>query len=288
MNPSRTLTEPCPPPRPPLVPPRKRGKRVVRRLPLAGLLHTGRLRLGIISLGLLALLPGKALLAQEAGELLREVDRNLSSRNRVLESAMTIHGRRGSRTIVARSHVEGTQKSFTEYLAPAAEKGTKMLKLAGQLWIYSPATDRIIQISGHLLRQSVMGSDLSYEDMMDDRKLSDIYAGIVEGEEAIDGRPAWRLALTAKVDDAAYPRQKIWIDREHRVPLRQELYAKSGKLLKSVQLSDLRQIDGRWFPLRALYKDMLKQGQGTEFIITRIAFDQPIPEYLFSKAALKQ
>jgi len=46
-----------------------------------------------------------------------------------------------------------------------------MLKLGDELWTYTPETDRIIKISGQMLRQSVMGSDLSYEDMMEDRKL---------------------------------------------------------------------------------------------------------------------
>lgn len=226
--------------------------------------------------------------AQTAGEIIRKIDDNLSARNRVTESAMTIHGRRGSRTLTAKSYAEGTRKAFTEYLSPAAERGTKMLKLEGQLWIYSPGTDRTVQISGHLLRQSVMGSDLSYEDMMDDRKLAEIYEPLIAGEEELDGRPVWILELTARVSDAAYPRQKLWVDRERFVPLRQELYARSGKLLKTALLSDLQRVGGRWYPMQVLYKDMLKQGKGTEFRTTQIAFDQAIPEWIFTKAALKQ
>ncbi|MDD3737393.1 MAG: outer membrane lipoprotein-sorting protein, partial [Bacteroidales bacterium] len=114
---------------------------------------------------------------------------------------MTIHGRRASRTITSRSYVAGDKKSFTEYLSPPREQGTKMLKLENQLWIYSPSTDRTIQISGHMLRQSVMGSDLSYEDMMDDRKLTDTYDAEVEGSEIVDERATWVLELKAKVDD---------------------------------------------------------------------------------------
>ncbi|HPM58362.1 MAG TPA: outer membrane lipoprotein-sorting protein [bacterium] len=226
--------------------------------------------------------------AQTAGEIIRKIDDNLSARNRVTESAMTIHGRRGSRTLTAKSYAEGTRKAFTEYLSPAAERGTKMLKLEGQLWIYSPGTDRTVQISGHLLRQSVMGSDLSYEDMMDDRKLAEIYEPSIAGEEELDGRPVWILELSARVSDAAYPRQKLWVDRERFVPLRQELYARSGKLLKTALLSDLQRVGGRWYPMQVLYKDMLKQGKGTEFRTIQIAFDQAIPEWIFSKAALKQ
>jgi len=221
-------------------------------------------------------------------EILKKVEKNMSSENRVFESSMTIKGARASRTITSRTYSVGDRESFTEYLSPPREKGTKMLKLRNQLWIYSPSTDRTIQISGHMLRQSVMGSDLSYEDMMDDRKLTDIYSSEVKGNEILDGRNTLVLELTAKVTDVAYHSRKMWIDSERFVPLKEELYAKSGQLLKSTLLSDVRQIEGRWFPFVVVYKDMLRQGSGTEFRITTIKFNQKIPEYIFTKAALKQ
>jgi len=226
--------------------------------------------------------------AQNAEEIIDRVDKNMSSENRVMEIEMIIHGNRKSRTITSRSYSVGDKQSFSEYLSPAREKGTKMLKLEDKLWIYSPSSDRTIQISGHMLRQSVMGSDLSYEDMMDDRKLTDIYNAEVTGKELIDGMEAFVLELKAKVEDVAYFSRKMWIDTEHYVPLKEELFAKSGQLLKRTTLSDIKQIQGRWFPTKMLYKDMLKQGDGTEFIIHDIKFDQEIPEYIFTKAALKQ
>lgn len=223
-----------------------------------------------------------------ANDILERVDDNMSSENRIVESSMTIHGRRSSRTITSRTYSVGDKQSFTEYLSPAREQGTKMLKLEDQLWIYSPSTDRTIQISGHMLRQSVMGSDLSYEDMMDDRKLTDVYDATLEGEDTIDGRKAWVLHLKARVSDVAYDSRKIWIDTERYIPLREELYARSGQLLKQTSFSDVKQIDGRWFPTTMLFKDMLKQGDGTEFKMTDIKFNQDIPEHIFSKAVLKQ
>ncbi len=226
--------------------------------------------------------------AQDANAILDRVDKNLSSDNRIMESSMTIHGKRSSRTVTSKSWGVGTTKAFTEYLSPASEKGTKMLKLEGQLWIYSPSTDRIIQISGHMLRQSVMGSDLSYEDMMDDRKLTDVYDALMIGEENVGDRKTVILELTAKVSDVAYHSQKLWVDAERYVPLKQDMFARSGQLLKRTEMSDVRQVNGRWFPFTAMYRDMLKQGGGTEFKITDIRFDQQIPDYLFTKASLKK
>lgn len=226
--------------------------------------------------------------AQDANTILKKIDNNMISNTQVVESEMVIHGRRSSRTIVSKGYTEGTEKSFTEYLAPAREKGTKMLKLKDRLWIYSPSTDRTIQLSGHMLRQSVMGSDLSYEDMMEDRRMTDMYNAKISGKEVVDGRETLILVLTAKVDDAAYYGRKIWVDIERFIPLKEELFAKSGQLLKRTTMSNISKTDGRWYPRRINYKDMLKKGKGTDFIIKTIEFNLEIPDYIFSKASLRR
>ena len=123
---------------------------------------------------------------------------------------------------------------------------------------------------------------------MEDRKLTDLYTAEVTGEETIESRQCWVLSLTAKVPDVAYASRKVWIDRERFIPLKEELFAKSGQLLKQSVMSEVIQVQGRWFPTKILYKDMLKQGEGTGFKMTNIKFNQEIPEYIFTKAALKQ
>ena len=224
----------------------------------------------------------------DGNEILMKIDQNMSSENRVFTSKMIIHGRRNTRTIESKTWTSGDKKSYTEYLFPAREQGTKMLKLEDQLWIYSPSTDRIIQIAGHMLRQSVMGSDLSYEDMMEDNKLTRHYKAVVVGNEKIAGRPCWVLKLTAFDPEIAYQVRKLWVDSQRYIPLKEELFAKSGTLLKRTELSDVVNLNGRWFPKKIVFKDMLKEGEGTEFIMESIEFNVDIPDYIFSKASLKK
>ena len=219
--------------------------------------------------------------------ILLRVDDNMGSDNKIITSVMTVHGRRGSRTITAKSWIRGRTESFTEYLDPPREKGTKMLKLADQLWTYTPAADRTILIAGHMLRQSVMGSDLSYEDMMEDPRLTNLYTATVAGEEAVEGRPCWILDLTAKSEDIAYYRRKVWVDKERDVALREERYAKSGKLLKTTDVKSVERQGGRWVATRVVFKDALKEGDGTEFAIQSIEFNAKIPDSLFTKASLR-
>ncbi len=236
------------------------------------------------------LLSGASLLNAQypsGDEVMDRMDRNMSSENRVLTSKMIIHGPRTSRTIESKTWAVGDKKSFSEYLSPPREAGTKMLKLEDALWIYSPTTDRTIQISGHMLRQSVMGSDLSYEDMMDDATYKDNYDAVVIGEENLREKPCWIVELNATTPDVTYQIRKIWVDKQTYVPLREDLFAKSGKLLKRSDLYDIKRMGNRWFPEKIVFKDMLKSGDGTEFIIESIEFDTDIPEYLFTKASLR-
>ena len=221
-------------------------------------------------------------------EILRKVDQNMFSENRIIVSHMIVHGERNSRTVGAKSWQRGTREAFTEFLAPAREKGTKMLKLQDLLWTYSPSTDRIILISGHMLRQSMMGSDLSYEDMMEDPHLPNLYTAKISSEETVNGRPCWILELAAKKEEITYYSRKVWVDKARYILLKENLYAKSGKLLKTLDVREVMEVQNRWIAKSVLYKDVMKDGQGTEFIVDSIVLDTTIPDYLFSKAALKK
>ena len=222
-------------------------------------------------------------------DIIKAMDNNLNAKSRVLTSRMIVHGRRSSRTIESRNWVIGTDQAFTEYLSPPREAGTKMLKLGDKLWTYSPQTDRVIQISGHMLRQSVMGSDMSYNDMMEDRPMEELYEATLEGSIMIDGRDHWIMVLEARVKGLSYPKRRAWIDKEYLLPTKEELYAKSGKLLKTSTMEEIKRVQGRWFPSRFVFKDELKRNsKGTEWVIDDIKFDVDIPDSRFSKSKLRK
>ncbi len=222
-------------------------------------------------------------------EVLRKVDENLVLDQATGVSIMVIHARSGTRTVKSRFWVRGQDESYVEYLSPARERGKKMLKLSDKLWTYAPEpADRIITISGHLLRQSVMGSDLSYEDMMENNRLEELYDAEVTGVEEIDGRECWVITMVAKGEDVAYHSRKVWVDRNRYLPLREERFAKSGRLLKTTEIKEALQVEDRWYMKRAVFKDMLSSGEGTEYIIEEIDFDVDIPDHVFTRASLRK
>tara|TARA_B100000287_G_C20103211_1_gene571256 strand:+ start:98 stop:502 length:405 start_codon:yes stop_codon:yes gene_type:complete len=134
-----------------------------------------------------------------------------------------------------------------------------------------------------------MGSDMSYNDMMEDKPMEELYEATVERSIEINGRDHWIIMLEAKIKGLAYPKRKVWIDKEYLLPMKEELYAKSGKLLKTSTMSDVKKVQGRWFPSRFNFRDELKRNsKGTEWVIDKIEFDIDISKSRFSKALLRK
>ena len=221
-------------------------------------------------------------------DILEKVDKNFIAANRISTSTMIIKGRRGTRRVKSTSWIQGTENAFTEYLSPAREKGTKMLKIKDELWTWTPSADRIIKIAGHMLRQSLLGSDVSYDDFMEDPILNNIYDAKIIGEEKVDDRLCYVLELTAKTDKVAYYSRKLWIDQDRYLPLREDRFARSGKLIKTIKIQEVFKTGNRWYPKKMVFKDVLKKGSGTEFIIDSVTFNAKIPKHIFSKASLRR
>lgn len=222
-------------------------------------------------------------------DILKRVDKNLFLDKALSFTSMVIYGRTGTRLVKSKVWIEGKDKSFVEYTYPPREKGKKMLRLKDKIWLYFPEpTDRIIAISGHLLRQSVMGSDLSYEDITENRKLIDMYDAKITGSEKINNRDCYVLELTAKLEDITYYKRKLWVDKERFVPLKEERYAESGKALKRAEVLEVFKSENRWYPKKIIYHDLLQNGNGTEYTIDSVIFHADIPESMFTKAVLKK
>ncbi|MBU2548834.1 MAG: outer membrane lipoprotein-sorting protein [Proteobacteria bacterium] len=228
-------------------------------------------------------------LALTGDEVLQNIDKNMVVDQAVRTSKMVINARSGSRTVESRSWIKGSDRVLVEYLAPAREKGKKMLKLGDRIWNYTPEpNDRIIAIAGHLLRQSVMGSDLSYEDLTDNSRLEEVYEASIEGRGEFGGTGCLVLKLTARKSDVPYFTRRIWVDPARWLPLKEERYARSGRLLKNFEIREVLQTGGRWYPKAMFFKDVLASGEGTHFLTESIDFDVEIPESRFTKASLRK
>ena len=151
-----------------------------------------------------------------------------------------------------------------------------------------PRAERVQKISGHILRQGMMGSDISYEDLMESSDLRQTYEAQVTGEDTLDGRLCWKVEAKAKDRSVSYPRRVIWVDQETLVPSKQELYAVSGMLLKTWTMSDVKLVDGKPVPMRMELRDQLRKGSSTVMVIEEVRFAVKLRREVFSRRWLER
>jgi outer membrane lipoprotein-sorting protein len=178
-------------------------------------------------------------------------------------------------------------KFFMEFKNPE-DRGVKYLRLDNDLWIYMPDADDTLKISGHMLRQGMAGSDLSYEDMLSGSSWREQYAPRIAGATNIGGASCTLLELVAKDDSAPYYRRVCAVDLSRNVAPLLEFYAKSGRLLKRMTQEDFRQVGSRAVAFRFTVSDLTRGDSKTVIEFTDLRMDESVPAGMFSKQNLRK
>lgn len=172
----------------------------------------------LIVLGILALFGavlnagfGVAAADMTGEEILNKVDGILDSPATIMEAAMTTINAKGAEKssqmrVYTKKNATGKTLTLIEYLAPAVDKGSKFLSLGdvNQMWMYLPKVEKSVRIAGSMVKQSMMNSDFSYEDLMNRSNFNDYYSAEVLGNETIEGESCFILDLKAKKGSAHY------------------------------------------------------------------------------------
>ncbi len=184
-------------------------------------------------------------------------------------------------------------------LEPSAERGLAFLQRdfddpdrEVEQWMYLPAMDKLKRIVAESPNRprtgSVFGSELSYEDA--ERMQPGDYVFSLDGEETVDGRPCDVLEAVPTAEHAprsSYSRQRIWVDRETKTPLRREAFDKRTKTLaKSFYARDLTQVGEATVARQELIVNH-KTGHMTLARTDQLAVDLAVDESLFEQRALK-
>jgi len=242
----------------------------------------------LIVVSILILFPNSAAISAEmtAKEIINKRDDNEYFDSVRLEAEMIIVS--GSRKIIKTMVVLSDKKNALVEFTNPQDRGTKFLKRGDNLWMFFPDAEEIIKISGHMLNQGMMGSDFSYQDIMESDKLTDLYDFKIIKEEEIDKRPCYVLEGIAKKGvKVSYYRRISWVDKERFVGLKEELYTQSGRILKETRVNEVEEIEGRWIPIDSVMENKLRKNTYTEFKITQIDFNPEIPEGTFALQSLR-
>lgn len=175
---------------------------------------------------------------------------------------------------------------YIEFTNPE-DRGVKYLKLRKDLYVYLPDIDDVVRMSGDMLKQSFMGSDLSYEDLVQEDPLR-FYKPTSLSDTTIEGSSLYVLELEDTTGTAPYFRIRMLVDKKNKTWVKEELYTKSGRKLKEVEALEYRTIGGKYYPVAIIMKDLRLKDSYTKFVMSGVSFDMPVPQNIFRLEFLKK
>jgi outer membrane lipoprotein-sorting protein len=209
---------------------------------------------------------------------------------------MTLINKRGSSRVrefkmFSLDFEEGT-KGLTYFTAPADVRGTGFLQYEydnpdkeDDRWLYLPALKKSRRISGSSDSDSFMGSDFTYDDWggfdLEENKYE------LLREETISGHECWVLKVTPIDEDSIYSSYKTWIRKDALLDIKVEYFDRSGAMLKTLTVDDLRNIDGYWTPFKMTMKNV-QDDHTTVIEQLDISYDTGLDSSLFRVSSLER
>ena len=175
-------------------------------------------------------------------------------------------------------------RSYSEFIAPAEERGRRMLALGRNYFSTLPDSKRVVPISR---RELIGNSAFAVADLfqIDTEKE---YEPKITGTETVDNAAATRLELTAISDDAPYAKIHYYVRPADSFPVLARFYGVSGKLLKTLTVISRKELAGEIRPDQLRMDDNVTKGKfsiwTTESMVKKKVADRVFTrEYLQSQ-----
>lgn len=229
-------------------------------LPLAGATT-------VLALVVLVMLPlDKVMAAPDLNSIMQtnaDVSRVVGSTTNATFTLISKNGQQRVRKVFGTTRLQANGSDnmrMTRFLAPADVKGTVSLLIEhaqtdDDMWVYLPALKKVRRLVSSNKKDSFVGTDFSYADVIGFRTAEWNYRLL--REEPLDGQACYVIEAvprSAQVQaNTGYSRRVNWIRKDNLVTLRSEFWDESGQMLKTETFADVRQVDparNKWQAMR--------------------------------------
>ena len=235
--------------------------------------------------------------AQDAQSIIRtsrDLNKALTVSSR---SRMVITARNGGTTErridqYSKDDASGNSRIVIVFQSPASVAGTRFLTLekpAGtpnEQWIFLPSLNRVRRIAASEGSGSFMGTDFSYDDISSLSRDWSLDEHRILREETLNGNACYVIQSTPKDSSYQYSRMISWIDKNTHSNYKLELYDRRNVLLKVVEFSNIRDVQGKLSPMSTKITTVAA-GTFTTIFSEILRYDDPIPESVFTQRYLE-
>jgi hypothetical protein len=153
-------------------------------------------------------------------------------------------------------------------------------------WIFLPELNRVRRIAASEGSGSFMGTDFSYDDISSTSRGVELDNHTVLREEELGGAACYVIQSIPKDSSYQYSKMIQWIEKDSKIIKKIDLYDKKNALVKTVEMSGLKEVQGR--TVTTITK-ITTHAAGTSTTLTSeiLEYDKPIPEKVFTTAYLE-
>ena len=181
--------------------------------------------------------------------------------------------------------------------SPADVRGTKTLLVEhsrgdDDLWIYLPAMKKVRRLVASNKKDSFVGTDFSYGDVIGHRV--EDWSHKILREEKVDGKNCTVLESTPVRpevgENSGYSKRVSWIDQESFVALKGESYDLNGQIFKKFAARSVQKVDAKnnkWQPM-VLESENVQTGHKTVLEFKNYKANVGVSKELFSSRSLER
>jgi outer membrane lipoprotein-sorting protein len=234
--------------------------------------------------------------AQDAASIVRAARDRIDADTISSRSRMTITAKNGSTTerLIDQYSKDGPNGSRTVvvFQRPANVANTRFLTMetgspSNDQWIFLPSLGKVRRIAASEGSGSFVGTDLSYDDISSADRDPDLDTHTLLREETFNGKICYVIESTPKDKSYQYSKMVQWIGKDDKVNYRVELFDKRGTHVKTLEILELKNIQGRLSPVKTRMST-LASGTNTTIDVEILKYDDPIPEQVFTTAFLER
>ena len=180
---------------------------------------------------------------------------------------------------------------MTRFLSPPDVKGTVSLLIEhankdDDIWIYLPALKKVRRLVSNNKKDSFMGTDFTYADVIG-YKVGEWSYKLLK-EELVDGQPCYVVEALPKNDaiktSNGYSKRIGWLRKDNLMAVKMEYWDEAGQMLKTSTYTDIQLVDqkrGKWQAMR-LEASNVQTGHRTVIKFDNLKANQQVKDEFFT------
>lgn len=177
---------------------------------------------------------------------------------------------------------KGNERTLVLTREPAEERGQMLLMRDDDLWVFLPSVSQPVRLPlSQKLTGQVANGDLARANFAGD------YTPKLIRREACAAYECYVLELTAARRGVTYSKVIYWVRTQNHWPHRAEFFTISGRLLKTADYEEFKQLGGAVRPTKLILTDAVKDGEISIMTYSDMK-TRDLPDKVFTKQYLQK